>query len=133
MKKGWREITDGADIAVPNVYKFIIKFITPLMLIVVFLGAVFAPLNNDWTGNLKSLFSGNGWSLSNTSIIKTISQSGLKEQIAAATNPAVLESLNEKMFYISMARIFLIVLFIFISILVYLAYKKRVKEGRATL
>ncbi|WP_339917311.1 sodium:calcium symporter [Yeosuana marina] len=133
MKKGWKEITDGADIKVPNIYKFIIKFVTPLMLIIVFLGALFSPLNNDWSGNLKSLFSGNGWSLSNTSIIKTISQSGLKDQIAAATDPQIIQSLDDRMFYINMARVLLLSLFIFISLLVYLAYNKRFKEGRATL
>ena len=133
MKKGWKEITDGADIVVPTVFKFIIKFVTPVMLIVVFLGSVFAPLNNDWGGNFQKLFSGEGWPLSNASIIKTIMHSGLKEQIAAATDPLVIESLNDKMFYISMARLLLMGLFIFISVLVYLAYKKRVKEGRATL
>jgi SNF family Na+-dependent transporter len=133
MKKGWKEITDGADIVVPRIYKFIIKFITPVMLIVVFLGSVFAPKDNDWSGNFKSLFSGDGWALSNASIIKTISQSGLKEQLAAATDPMVIESLNDKMFYINMARIMLMGLFIFISLLVYLAFNKRRKEGRATL
>ena len=133
MKKGWKEITDGADIVVPTIFKFIIKFVTPVMLIVVFLGSVFAPLNNDWGGNFQKLFSGEGWPLSNASIIKTIMHSGLKEQIAAATDPLVIESLNDKMFYISMARLLLMGLFIFISVLVYLAYKKRVKEGRATL
>lgn len=133
MKKGWKEITNGADIKVPNIYKFIIKFITPLMLIIVFLGAMFSPLNNDWSGNIKSLFSGNGWNLSNTSIIKTITQSGLKEQIAVATDVEVIQSLNDKFLYISIARILLILLFLFISFLVYLTYKKRVKEGRATL
>ena len=133
LKKGWREITDGADIKVPNFYKYIIKYVTPLMLIVVFLGALFSPLNNDWSGNLNSLFSGNGWSLSNTSIIKTITHAGLKEQIAMATDPLVIESLNDKMFYINIARIMLMTLFIFISLLVYLAFNKRRKEGRATL
>ena len=133
LKKGWREITDGADIKVPNFYKYIIKYVTPLMLIVVFLGALFSPLNNDWSGNLNSLFSGNGWSLSNTSIIKTITHAGLKEQLAMATDPQVIESLNDKMFYINIARIMLMSLFIFISLLVYLAFNKRRKEGRATL
>lgn len=36
IDKGWKEITDGADIKVPRIMKFIIKFITPL-----FLGFVF--------------------------------------------------------------------------------------------
>lgn len=36
MKKGWQEIITGADIKVPSVFKFIIKYITPI-----FLGWVF--------------------------------------------------------------------------------------------
>jgi SNF family Na+-dependent transporter len=44
MDKGWREITSGADIKVPNIYKFIIKYITPVLLIIIFLGSLFKPL-----------------------------------------------------------------------------------------
>jgi len=36
MDKGWAEITHGADIKVPRIFRFIIKFVTPL-----FLGFVF--------------------------------------------------------------------------------------------
>jgi hypothetical protein len=36
MKKGWQEIITGADIKVPSIFKFIIKYITPI-----FLGWVF--------------------------------------------------------------------------------------------
>lgn len=32
MDKGWKEITDGAEIKVPTIYKFIIKYITPLII-----------------------------------------------------------------------------------------------------
>jgi hypothetical protein len=39
MTKGWKEITDGADIQVPNIFKFIIKWVTPLILIAVFIGS----------------------------------------------------------------------------------------------
>jgi len=35
MEKAWQEIHHGADMNVPKVYKFIIKYITPLFLIVV--------------------------------------------------------------------------------------------------
>jgi len=37
MQKAWDEIHKGADIAVPRVYKFIIKYITPLFLITILL------------------------------------------------------------------------------------------------
>jgi NSS family neurotransmitter:Na+ symporter len=133
MKKGWAEITSGADIQVPIIYKFIIKFITPLMLIIIFLGSLFKPLNNDWSGNVSSLFSGNGWILDNGSIVKTIMHAGIKEQIRAATDPMVIGQLEERMMYINFARLLLLALFVFISTLVYFAFLKRRREGRATL
>jgi len=40
IDKGWKEITTGADIKVPTVYKFIIKFVTPLFLTAVFIGSL---------------------------------------------------------------------------------------------
>jgi hypothetical protein len=35
MDKAWAEIHHGADIAVPSIYKFIIKFVTPLFLLLI--------------------------------------------------------------------------------------------------
>ena len=132
MKKGWREITSGADIKVPNIYKYIIKYVTPLMLIIIFLGSLFKPLNNDWSGNVSNLLSGNGWNLDNGSIIKTITHAGIYDQIAVTTDATQIAVLEDKIFYLNMARFLLVGLFIFISLLVFIAYKKRVKEGRAT-
>ncbi|MDR6968680.1 SNF family Na+-dependent transporter [Flavobacterium arsenatis] len=133
MKKGWAEITSGADIKVPSIYKFIIKFVTPIMLIIIFLGSLFKPLNNDWSGNFSSFFSGNGWKLDNGSIIKTITHAGIREKISLATDPAVIGQLEENIFYINIARFLLLGLFLFISFLVYVAFQKRRREGRATL
>ena len=132
MDKGWREITTGADIKVPNVYNYIIKYVTPLMLIIIFLGSLFKPLNNDWSGNVSNLLSGNGWNLDNGSIIKTITHAGIYDQIAVTTDATQIAVLEDKIFYLNMARFLLVGLFIFISLLVFIAYKKRVKEGRAT-
>lgn len=133
MKKGWAEITSGADIQVPIIYKFIIKWVTPIMLIIIFLGSLFKPLNNDWAGNVKSLFAGNGWNLDNGSIVKTVMHSGIKDKIAIATDPAVIAELQDQMMYLNLARFLLLGLFIFISALVYTAFLKRRREGRATL
>lgn len=133
MKKGWAEITSGADIQVPIIYKFIIKFVTPVMLIIIFLGSLFKPLNNDWSGNVKSFFAGNGWNLDNGSIVKTITHAGIKDKIALATDPAIISQLQDQMMYLNIARFLLLGLFIFISSLVYTAFLKRRREGRATL
>jgi len=64
LKKGWAELTAGADIKIPNVYKFILKFVTPLMLIAVFLGSAIRPVNDDW-----SKISLSGWELHRESIL----------------------------------------------------------------
>ncbi|RNL85663.1 sodium:calcium symporter [Sinomicrobium pectinilyticum] len=132
LKKGWREINMGADIKIPGIYKYIIKFVTPVILIVVFLGTVFAPKGNDWSGNIRSLFSGNGWPLDNLSIINKITNSGLRQQIANATDPVEIQRLQENLSAVNMARGFLLVLLIFILVLIYVSYKKRVREGRVT-
>lgn len=129
MTKGMYEINQGGDIRVPIIYKYIIKFVTPVLLLFVFLGSLITPKGGNWAGALKDLVSGNGWTLDNSSIIKQISNSGLKEQLAAATDPAQIAALEEKMMYITFARILLLTVFLGICYLVYIAYRRRLKEG----
>jgi len=131
MKKGWAEINEGADMKIPTIYKYIMLFVTPFLLIAVFIGSLITPKGNDWKGAFSSLGSGGGWPLDNASIIKQISNSGLKEQIAAATDPAIISTLEEKMFYVNLARIILLGLFIGISILVYIAHRKHTAKKHA--
>jgi neurotransmitter:Na+ symporter, NSS family len=40
IDKGWAEINTGADIKVPLFFKFFIKYVSPLFLIIVFVGAI---------------------------------------------------------------------------------------------
>jgi SNF family Na+-dependent transporter len=49
IKKGWKEITAGSDIRIPAIYKFIIKWITPFILIIVFFGSLVRPVDDEWT------------------------------------------------------------------------------------
>jgi SNF family Na+-dependent transporter len=128
MDKGWKEINQGGDIKVPMVYRFVIKYITPLLLLAVFTGSVFTPQGNNWNEAFQSLFSGNGWPLDNSSLIKMISNAGIKEQLAAATDEQVVSTLKTKIFYANIARLLLLSLFVGISILVYIAHKKRKKR-----
>ncbi len=124
MDKGWREINHGGDITVPGIYRFIIKWITPFLLLFVFLGSLITPLNNDWVAAFS-----NGWVLDNTSIIKQLGQAGLKEQIAATADPLQRAILEDRKDYINFARLMLLGLFSMIAILVYTAYQRRLKEG----
>lgn len=40
MDRGWKEINSGADIKIPTVFRFIIKYVTPLFLAAVFIGSL---------------------------------------------------------------------------------------------
>ena len=185
MKKGWKEITDGADIKVPLVYRFIIKYITPVALILVFTGALIRPVGDDWSRiNIR------GWKLHNESIIGQLQHKGagpnsqwfsrsffaeapgIVDSIYANSNnkfyfrtsaidksgnlnskvykyiPSKHQLLVEKddlvetgqviyagpvvnrVFYLDMARLLLLTVFLLISLLVYFAWRKRTKERR---
>ena len=129
IDKGWKELMSGSDLQVPTIYKFIIKYVTPLMLLLVFIGALCTPLGNDWAGAFHSLFSGGGWSLDNSSILKTIANSGLHEQLAAATDPGTIAGLKDRMFYTNFARILLTFTFVGLAALVYIAALRRLKNA----
>ena len=125
IDRGWRELLSGADMKVPLIYKFVIKFVTPVFLLFVFIGSVFSPLGGDWPGAMSSLFSGNGWPLDNGSLVMTFLNKGLHDQIAAATESGARALLEDRLFYINASRLLLTVLFVTICALVYLAYRKR--------
>tara|TARA_R110002096_G_scaffold74101_2_gene175756 strand:- start:4200 stop:5879 length:1680 start_codon:yes stop_codon:yes gene_type:complete len=131
MKKGWAEITSGADIKVPIIFKYIITYVTPLMLLVVFIGAFLTPMDNDWAEAMSSLLNGDGWTFGNGSLVRMLTNSGLKADMAAATDPIVIEGLKTKIMLTNVARGLLLALFIGLSSLVYIAYRKRQKEGQA--
>lgn len=72
LNKGWKEINDGADIKIPKIFWYIIKYVTPMMLIIVFVGSLVTPKDNNWNEAL----SGN-WELDNESIIAKIQNKGV--------------------------------------------------------
>lgn len=128
MTKGWEEITRGADIRIPLIYKFIIKYITPVLLLMVFIGALFTPHGNEWADAIAGSWENNGWALDNSSLISKITLEDLKAELAL--NPDNKDFIENKMFFTQMARIQLLLLFVFISIIVWFSTKKRKLEGR---
>ncbi|MFN3343830.1 MAG: sodium:calcium symporter, partial [Flavobacteriales bacterium] len=107
MTKGWNEINTGADIRIPIVFKYIIKFVTPVMLLFVFI-----------------------WNL--PGVWDKITNVKLYKQIAGAASPEEIETLNTTITYVNFSRIFLLLVFVGICYLVFVAYRKRMKEGRMT-
>jgi len=130
MEKGWAEIRRGADIKISIVFKYLLKYVTPVMLIGVFLAALITPFQNDWNQAFSSLFSGNGWPLDNGSIIRQINNAELRQELAQAQLPAEQELLRTKLQLIVGAKILLLAVFIGIATLVFIASKRRRREGR---
>ncbi|MCC6817505.1 MAG: hypothetical protein IT245_01260, partial [Bacteroidia bacterium] len=65
IDKGWKEIITSADIKVPIFYKFVIKYVTPLILGLVFFGSI-------------------------PEIVNTINHVNTRNDIAAMDNPEIL-------------------------------------------
>lgn len=133
LDKGWKEITDGADIRVPKIYRFIIKWITPVMLIVVFIGSIISPADGDWGVATEKFVSGEGWPLSDGSLIAKLGNHDIKAKLSAAMtagDDAAIIKLEDTLTYVNASRIFLVLVYLFICGLVYYAYQKRQREGR---
>jgi SNF family Na+-dependent transporter len=130
MKKGWPEITRGSDITISIIFKYILLYITPFILIVVFLASLVSPYQNDWNGAFASLFSGNGWPLDNGSIIRQLNNWELRHQILLARSPEELMLLKNKLHLMVGTKVLLFSVFAGIGTLVFIAGRKRKKAGR---
>lgn len=109
MEKGWAEINRNADMKVPIIFKYIIQYVTPVILIAVFLGSL----------------TGHG------GIIDQIANGPIYREMAATTDPAQLAFLNKKLIFVNGSRILLVLMFAGIALLVRIAQLKREREGRA--
>ncbi|KAA5549497.1 sodium-dependent transporter [Adhaeribacter rhizoryzae] len=125
MDKGMHEINSGSDIKVPNIYRFIIKYITPTFILLVFLSSLVTPKDGNWDAALRG-----NWVLDDSSIIRKITNAGLKEQIAAATDAATKANLEDTLLFVNGSRLLLVLVFLAITYLVYVAYQRRLKEGK---
>ncbi|MCX8010711.1 MAG: sodium:calcium symporter, partial [Ignavibacteria bacterium] len=124
IDKAWAEINMGADIKIPYIFKYIIKYVTPIFLIAVFFGSLFKPVNSDWLTAFSNLFSGNGWPFANDSVIGNIFNLGI------ADTRWFIDGSPTKVFVVDMTRILLLFTFIGISIAVAYAWRLKKKENR---
>lgn len=133
LDKGWKEITDGSDMRVPRIYRYIIKWVTPTMLIVVFVGSLITPMNGDWGGAFNSLIEGNGWLFSDGAILAKLQNQDIYASLALAestNNTEQISFLKDKLLFVNGSRLFLMIVYFLICGLIYKAYIKRKKEGR---
>ncbi len=80
-KKGWDEFMKGADVRLPKIFKYILGFITPVLLILVFLASLLRPAGDDW-----SKISFRGWELHPESIIGQLTYKSFTENRESFAN-----------------------------------------------
>jgi len=107
IDKAWDEMHTGAEIKLPKIYKFIIKYVTPTVLLIIlgsylFQGGVDFALGFPW------------FSFSQTNIYKIISL----QDVAKENVPIIL-----------FTRIYLLTIFILLTVMVREAWKRRGKTS----
>lgn len=128
IDKGWKEITRGSDIKVPHFYKFIIKWVTPVFILTIFVTSLFKPLHgemSDWKIAFHQLFTHGTWPWANDSIIAQAFHLNQKWIWFKMGHPTV-------MFYKDMSRLLLTLTFVGLSVLVYIAAKRKRKTAKIT-
>ncbi|MEP0845488.1 MAG: sodium-dependent transporter [Phycisphaerae bacterium] len=125
MKRGWDEITRGADMNVPRVFRYVIQFVTPLFLLAIFIGSVFKP-KADWGGAFHSLVTRGWWELAPDSVVGKllhIGQDGYRwfDDHGYGTRELVVD----------LTRALLTLLFVGIAWMVWRAWRGRTKEAAA--
>jgi SNF family Na+-dependent transporter len=121
IDRGWAEITRGADMRVPRVFRFVIKYVTPAFILAIFVGSLIKPAT-DWSVAVGSLASGQGWPLAPDSVIGRVLHVGVADyrwfDAAGVGTPYLVQD---------MTRLFLLFVFGTCAYVVYRAW--RIKQG----
>ncbi len=126
IDRGWEEITRGADIVVPRFFRFVIKYVTPLFLLLVFLGTLVKPLGGDFIAAFQRLGRGESWSFDGESIIGSIAHVGVVD--TTWWNGEELTHL----FYIDATRILLTATFLALAFMVWKAFRKNGRSAEVS-
>ncbi len=128
MDKGWKAINDGGDIQVPEIFKFIIKYVTPAFLLLVFVASLLAPEGRNWYVSVGQLLDGQGWSFSDQAIVAKLMNQDINKAILVADGFQQKADMLFKKELINGSRLLLLLVFGGICLLVYIAGNNRKKR-----
>jgi len=126
IDRGWEEITRGAEITIPRLFRFVIRYVTPAFILVVFAGALIQPEGGAWSAAFQSLLAGEGWPLAPESVIGRVFHIGPEggAWLDAAGRPtAVLVQ--------DATRLLLLLVFLAWAWLVHVAWRRHGRPERA--
>jgi SNF family Na+-dependent transporter len=116
IDNAWEEINRGADIKIPIIFKYILKYVTPSFIMIVFVGSMFQPEGGNWVVAFQGLFNGQGWNLDAGSVLGTLFHIGVTD--------------SDKILVTNLTRLLLVSVYIILGVLVAIAWKVNLKEKR---
>ncbi len=122
IDKGWDEITRGADMKVPRFFRFVIQWVTPAFLLVIFLAALVKP-EGDWWAAFSAFTRGEGWPFAADSVIGKVLHVGIDGRWFDETGrgtPAMVQDIT---------RMLLCAVFAAIAFLVWKAWRGKEAEA----
>jgi SNF family Na+-dependent transporter len=124
IDRGWEEITRGADMEVPRVFRFVIRWVTPAFLLLIFVAAMMKPAG-EWSAAVTALVDGRGWPLAPDSVIGKVLHVGVDgswfDESGNATPMLVQDA----------TRLLLTAVFLGIAFLVWLTWRRKAREESA--
>ncbi len=134
MGKGWAEINKGAELRVPRVFFFIIKWVTPTFLLVILAAYVFKP-SPDWGPYVQARLRGESvaWDWADDGFIGKLMHKDLDGRIRKLNEDKALSAeerseavrFNEQLkTWRNVDRLVMVGTFLFFSALVYVAWKR---------
>jgi hypothetical protein len=157
MERAWTEINKGAELWVPTVFYFIIKFITPVFLLLILIAYVFQPVGRvreidpstqqtvvkeqGWTPYVQALFGGPPapeWEWAGDGMIGKLLHRDIAARRAAVQDNAELSAeekqaslrfLDSLRTWRNIDRLVMVGIFTFLCVLVAIAWRRRATEG----
>lgn len=132
MDRGWKELMTGAELKIPAAFYYVMKYVTPVFLIVIFVGNVFQP-SAGWDGYAKALVAGEKlpeWEWAADGMIGKLLNKDLV--IKDEDSPAKKEFIGRVGVWRLVDRLVLIGVFALCGGLVFVAWKRRRREGLHT-
>jgi hypothetical protein len=138
IDRGWRELTTGAEIKVPRVFYYIIKYVTPVFLALIMLSYIFKPAGvvdgepRGWQPYLRAPFTGQPvprWSWAGDGMIGRLLHNDLT--LPADASPAQVTFHNQLKLVRTADRLIMVAVFAFFCFLIQHAWARRHARGRA--
>lgn len=124
MERGWAEITRGADLQIPPIFRFIICYITPLFILVVLVSSLIQPAGGQWGAAFWNLFNDGAWPFDPASVIGRLLHLGDRPGWFDADGGVTRVMVQD------VARLVLLSVFVALTALVHIAWRRKGEVSR---